>query len=324
MSGEAQSGDVSAEQSQEVTQTEDQTTEGAEETSEGLDQAVSDAIEGGASEKQIEKMIKKYQLKVNGKVVERELDLSDENAVKRELQMAMAGRGAMQEAAELKKLYEQEIKRLKTNPWDVLKELDLDIDGLNESYLQDRINNLKKSPQQVEREKLEKELTDARSELERQKKQNDTARFAALQEKEAKKLNEEIDEALSSNTQLPKTKGVIAKIADTMLWAMENAKRIAEEFLKEGMLKSNHAKAAKTAEDLAFAEKYTLHAHLIDWKEAGHLLGEENILYLKPENEEWRLYWELYIRSSVFLDNPVLVKLFESESNSINIQVMMR
>jgi len=106
--------------------------------------------------------------------------------------------------------------------------------------------------------------------------------------------------------------------------AMENAKRIAEEFLKNGMLKNDHKKAEEAAEKLAYAEKYTLHAYLIDWREARDLLGEDNVVYLKPDEEEWSLYWELYVRSAVLLENPALVKLFESEKNSINIQILAR
>lgn len=105
---------------------------------------------------------------------------------------------------------------------------------------------------------------------------------------------------------------------------MENAKRIAEEFLKNGMLKENQSKSEETAKKLAYAEKYTLHAYLIDWKEAQELLGIDNVIYLKPDDEEWKLYWELYVRSAVLLENPALVELFESEKNSINIQALIR
>lgn len=104
--------------------------------------------------------------------------------------------------------------------------------------------------------------------------------------------------------------------------AMENAKRIAEEFLKNGMLKENHKKAEETARQLAYAEKYTIHAYLIDWREAKDLLGENNVEYLQPDDKIWKLYWELYVRSAVFLEDSRVVKLFESESNSINIRVM--
>lgn len=112
----------------------------------------------------------------------------------------------------------------------------------------------------------------------------------------------------------------IAKVQEAKA-ALKNAKRIAEEFLKNNMLKYDKHKAEETAEHLAYAEKYTLHAHLIDWKEAKNLLGDNSIIYLKPDDEEWKLYWELYVRSATLLQNPVLVKLFESESNSISIRL---
>jgi ClpP class serine protease len=103
--------------------------------------------------------------------------------------------------------------------------------------------------------------------------------------------------------------------------AMENAKRIAEEFLKSGLLRNNQEKATSTAKALAYAEKYTLHAYLIDWKEARDLLDEENVIYLKPDEDEWKLYWEIYVRSATFLEAPPIMKLFESENNSINIGI---
>jgi len=64
-----------------------------------------------------------------------------------------------------------------------------------------------------------------------------------------------------------------------------------------------------------------LHNFVGKTKETRDLLGEENVVYLEPEDEEWKLYWELYVRSSVFLQHPQLVKLFESENNSINISI---
>lgn len=53
------------------------------------------------------------------------------------------------------------------------------------------------------------------------------------------------------------------------------------------MLKGDHKKAEETTKELAYAEKHTLHAYLIDWKEARDLLGEDNVVYLKPGEEEW-------------------------------------
>lgn len=116
----------------------------------------------------------------------------------------------------------------------------------------------------------------------------------------------------------------IAKVKEARE-ALTNAKKIAEEFLKEWMLKDDHNKAKETSRVLAEGEKYTLHAHLIDWKEAKSLLNDTNIIYLFPDDDIWRLYWELYVRTEVFLsDNIALVKLFENENNSINIHLSVK
>jgi len=144
-----------------------------------------------------------------------------------------------------------------------------------------------------------------------------------------KGFEETIKDAVDENgkikvSYIPILNNIDISLVEEAKAAMKNAKRIAEEFLKNGMLKNDKEKAEKTAEDLAFAEKYTLHAHLIDWQEARDLLGDANITHLEPNNDEWRLYWEIYVRSAGFLENPVLVKLFESENNSINIQFMGR
>lgn len=105
--------------------------------------------------------------------------------------------------------------------------------------------------------------------------------------------------------------------------AIENAENIAKGYLIEGMLKADPQKAEKTAKDLARAEKYIFHAHLIDYKEAQKLLGKKNIEYLDKADPLWGLYWELYCRSALFLENPTIVKLFETENNSVNISIAL-
>jgi ATP-dependent protease ClpP protease subunit len=105
--------------------------------------------------------------------------------------------------------------------------------------------------------------------------------------------------------------------------AIENSKKIAEEYLKNGMLKENPAKAERTAKDLAYAEKYTSHTHLIDYKEAVELFGKEDVSYIEKTDPLWSLYWELYCRSALFLENPATVKLFETENNSVNIKIAL-
>lgn len=195
--------------------------EGAE-TVEELQDQIEDAIEDGASEEEIEDMIREFELKVNGKTVKKTIDLSDEDAIRRELQMSAAGRQSMQELAEIKKLYTNELNRLKDNPWDVLEELGLNSEELAESLLRQKIAEAEKSPEQREREQMQRELEEARRELQRQKEEAELARMTQLEHEAAAELETEIEEALSSHETLPRSQKTIARIADTMLWAMEN------------------------------------------------------------------------------------------------------
>lgn len=183
---------------------------------------VQDAIEAGASEADVKKMIKEFQLKVNGKTISKKIDLSNDDDLKRELQFAAAGRQSMQELAELRRQYEQDLARLKKDPWSVLQELEIDPDEMAEKRLQERINELKKSPEQLEREKMSRELDEAR------KKEADTRRrleeieMQRLESQANAEIQEEIDDALSAYTKLPNVPRVRQKIADAMLWAMDN------------------------------------------------------------------------------------------------------
>ena len=189
---------------------------------EALQDAVEDAIASGASEKEVKNLIKEFQLKVNGKVINKKIDLSDENALKNELQLSAAARNAMQEAANLKKLYESEVSRLKQDPFSVLAELGLDPDQLAEMRIQQRIEEMKKSPEQLEREKIQAELQAAREEANKLKAERESEQFEKLKEQAAAQIETEIEQALDAHKTLPKSRHIVKRIADSMLWAMGN------------------------------------------------------------------------------------------------------
>ena len=194
----------------------------AAETAEEFQEEVQEALENGATESEVKQMIEEFQLKVNGKTVTKKLDLMDKDAVKREMQMAAAGRQSMQELAELRKQYETDLARLKNDPWSVLQELELDPDDLAEKRLQERVNELKKSPEQIEREKLSRELNEARKREADAKKRLDELEMSRLEEQANAEIQEEIEEALSAYSKLPNVPRVRQKIADAMLWSMDN------------------------------------------------------------------------------------------------------
>jgi len=192
------------------------------ETQEEFEEEVAEAIEKGATEKEVADMVKEFKLKVNGKEITKKIDLSDEAALKRELQLAAAGQQSMQKQKELENLYKQELERLQQDPFTVLKELGIDPDQLNEQYMRKRVEELEKSPEQRERDQLQQELQRAREEAQRLKQEKEQEAFQRLREEEAGKLEQEVEEALDSHPTLPKSQKTVARIADAMLWAMEN------------------------------------------------------------------------------------------------------
>ncbi len=187
-----------------------------------LKSVVEDALANGASEKEVKSLIRDFQLKVNGKIVNKRIDLSDENALKNELQLSAAARQAMQETANLKKMYESEIGRLRQDPFSVLAELGLDPDQLAEMRIQQRIEEMKKSPEQIEREKIQIELQAAREEARALKEERDSSQFEKLKEQAAAQIETEIEQALDAHKTLPKSRHIVKRIADSMLWAMNN------------------------------------------------------------------------------------------------------
>ena len=180
------------------------------------------AIAKGASEKEVKDMIKDFELKVNGKTIKKRVNLSDEASLIREFQIAEANKSGMQKASEIEKAYASEMEKLRANPFEYLQALGLDPDQLAEGRIQSKIEELKKSPEQVEQEKLQKELTSAREELKRQKEESEKIKFEKIQETEAVKLDNEITDALKAHKTLPKTRKTVSRIADAMIWAMEN------------------------------------------------------------------------------------------------------
>lgn len=187
-----------------------------------LQDAVEEAIEGGATEEQVQEMIEEFVLKVNGKEVIKKIDLNDKEAIKNELQMAHAGRGAMQRSRELEKAYEDALADLRNRPLDVLSELGLDVDQLTKGHLEAQIEEMKKSPEQLAQEKYEKDLQAAREAERKYKEELERVQYEQLLAEEDAALEKDITGALDAYTSLPDSPMVRQKIAETMVWAIEN------------------------------------------------------------------------------------------------------
>jgi hypothetical protein len=164
---------------------------------------------------------RKYTPKVNGRQLEVELDPNNEEEVLKYIQKAMAADEKFQEAASLRKNVEMLVSQLKSNPRDILShpELGIDLKKFAQDILNEEIEEMKKTPEQKELEKLRKELegkTKREQQLEEEKRQ---AEMSRLQEQAFKQFDDELTDALSS-TNLPKSPYVVKRIADTLIEAV--------------------------------------------------------------------------------------------------------
>ena len=192
------------------------------ETESELEQEIQEAIEDGASAEQVKNMIRNFTLKVNGKEYQRSIDLSDDETLKKELQLAMAGRHAMQENAELKKVYNGELKRLKDDPFGFLSELGYDPVELAAKRLDEYVRENDKTPEQRETEARQKRYRELEEENARLKNERESEKKKAIMDKAEAELEHEIKDALEKYGQLEETPELIYEISDAIFTAMDS------------------------------------------------------------------------------------------------------
>lgn len=212
--------------------------ESQEQVQEGLDlqEAVSDVLDGevessenaSPAEKEVEEAIREYKkklkLKVDGQEYEEEIDFNDDERLKRALQKEKAFDKRVQEFSTMQKQVEEFIHSLKGNPFEVLKQMDVNIEDLVLDYAKKAVEESEKSPEQIAREKMERELEELRQEKERIAKEKEAAELERMRNEHAQQIESDIKSALDSvETILPKKNPrVLSMIAETMLLAMNN------------------------------------------------------------------------------------------------------
>lgn len=180
------------------------------------------------AEKELEKRIKKLKLKVDGREIEEEIDLDDDERLVRELQMAKMGQKRAQEKADLEKQVRAFFEAFQQDPFAAMQELGLSPDQAIDEYINKQLENAKKTPEQIEKERLEAELQQLKAEREREKEELQTKELKRLQQQEFERYDMLMEQALSK-TDLPKTPYTIKKIADYMLVALEAGKDVSPE-----------------------------------------------------------------------------------------------
>lgn len=177
----------------------------------------------------IKKALKKLSLQVDGKKFEEELPFEipdDPKAVEymqRELQLAKMGQKRAQYAAQLEKEVKEFVENLRKDPRKVLSDptLGVDLKSIAKQIIEEEIENAKKSPEQIEKEKLEAEIKALKEQQEKDKKDRDQKEFERLQELAYEQYDLQMTKALEGSD-LPKSPYVVKKMADYLLLGLQN------------------------------------------------------------------------------------------------------
>ena len=189
-----------------------------------------------AEKVQAKKMLKSLKVKFNGKEYDEQLPFEipdDPEAVKymqNKLQMDRLARVKSQESADQQKMIQQFLNELKKNPRKVLSDpsIGVDLKELAAQMIEEEIENAKKSPEQLQREKLEAELKAMKEEREREKEEFNKRELDRLQEQEVERYDMLIGKALETSD-LPKSPYTIKKMADYLLLGLQKGIDISPE-----------------------------------------------------------------------------------------------
>jgi hypothetical protein len=191
-----------------------------EESDEEVEEIEAEPVKKEEKAKAVEKRIKKLKLKVDNKEFDEEIDLDDDEALIRHLQLGKMGQKRAQEKADLEKRVQHLMSELEKDPLEVMKQMGKNPEDIIEAYINRQLEEAKKSPEQLEREKLETELQTLKREREQEKETQKSKELERLQQQAFQQYDVQMEQALTKSN-LPKTAYTVKKMADYMLVALE-------------------------------------------------------------------------------------------------------
>jgi hypothetical protein len=181
--------------------------------------ASDDATAEEKSQAKIE-LKRRMKFKVNGREIEREIDLNDETSLQELLQKGFAADERFQSASGLEKKMKEFAALMQSDPMQALIAAGHDPDKLTESYMKKRVEELSKSPEQLKLEQLQKEIEKERKLREGLEQEKLTAEQSRIESEYSRQLDEEITSALASS-ELPKSPYVVKRIAENLMLGLE-------------------------------------------------------------------------------------------------------
>ncbi len=180
-----------------------------------LEAEIEQAVEDGATEEEVQSMVRSFVLKVDGKEFTKELDLSDEEAIRAELQKAYKGQLTMQEKAEQEKLFKQFLEGVQDDPFKMIKQLNPDFDDI--AYANAHFDKLLKAqemtPEQKEASEREARYNEAIERADRLEKEASDRLRNEENEKLTASFKNSIEEALNADTELRSDAMTVSRVA---------------------------------------------------------------------------------------------------------------
>lgn len=187
--------------------------------------AIDAAVKAGDISKSEAKELKKtLKLKVDGKEYDEVVDFNDEESLKKHLQKSKAFDSRLKEFSTYRNQVQALVEQLKNDPESVLERMGLNVDDLAEKRLKRKVEEMQKTPEQLELEKMRKELEDHKKRETELKAKEEAAEMERMRNQHAQEIENDITGALeSAKSKLPKNNPfVMQKIAQNMLLAMKN------------------------------------------------------------------------------------------------------
>lgn len=163
---------------------------------------------------------RKFQIKANNKVRDVEVDLDNEEELKRYIEKAYGADEKFQEAAMTRKQAEALIELLKNDPLKVLShpDLGLDVKALAYKVINQELEEMSLTPEQKKLKEMEEKLKEYEENEKKTKEEKRKAELEKFELEQQQLLDEQITTALST-TSLPKSPYVVKRIADAMIEA---------------------------------------------------------------------------------------------------------
>lgn len=176
-----------------------------------------------AEAKELKKTLK---IKVDGEEFDESVDFNDEESLKRHLQKSKAFDKRVKEFSSYKSQVEQAMELLQKDPEAFMEKIGMNVDEFAEKRLSKKIEELRKSPEQLEAEKMKKRLEEYEA---REKELEQKAKDAEMERhknEQASAIENEITSALAdSSSVLPKNNPqVYQRIAQMMFLAMKKGR----------------------------------------------------------------------------------------------------